>query len=101
MIVNSEKEFIDSIREYVANGDQVEFFVNGSNMLLGFRSITNKNLEWMFRLTDLKSKISRSFASLFLPENRKRFERAFNHQHEFGLNDPNCKLCLVCEVMEN
>jgi hypothetical protein len=87
---------VEAIQQFVAEGGQVEVKIDHIGQYIGFKSKLDPNLDWMMTVVSVKE---RRFEELASRKTREAQVRAFNHQHEF--NDPNCKLCLIDEVMTN
>ena len=94
MIYSSKKLMVETIQQFVAEGGQVEEKIDYIGQYVGFKSKLNPYLEWMMSHIFVKE---RRFEELASRKTMAAQVRAFNHQHE--LNDPNCKLCAVHEVM--
>jgi hypothetical protein len=96
MIYLSKKPMVEAIQQFVAEGGQIEVKIDHLGQYVGFKSKLDPNLDWVMAMVSIKERRFRELAS---QKTREAQAQAFNHQHE--LNDPNCKLCIVHEVMIN
>lgn len=87
---------VELIQQYIAEGGQVEFGSDFIEMCIGFKSKSDPSLNWMMPMASVKE---RKFHELTSPTLREAQTRAFNHQHAYILDDPNCRSCLVHKIL--
>lgn len=99
MIFDSEEEFIESLRQHVANGGQLESINWKLRSHFGFESKTDPNRRWMLPFSKLKDANGNEFARM-LARDAFKLERCFNHQHGWD-SASLCDECLVREIITN